>query len=310
MSDLISSIKHLRELTGVGYLDCKEALKENNNDVEKSIDFLRKKGLAKASKKSSREVNEGAIGVYLNDTSAIMIEINTETDFAARNEVFLDFINQIGEYALKIDNIFNISIDDFLKKIFDGRKISEYFINIIEKIGENIVLRRLETMKFKDNTCFSSYVHGQVKSNLGKIGVIIAFKCDKDCEEVFQLGKQIAMHVAASKPIALSIESVDKNLIEREKKILFDQAKSSGKPEKIINQMVMGRVSKFYNEIVLMEQAWVMDGETKLSKIIKNFENDKKCNFIIKDFKYFVLGEGIELDKKDFVSEVAEQANK
>ena len=148
------------------------------------------------------------------------------------------------------------------------------------------------------------------KSNLGKIGVIIAFKCDKDCEEVFQLGKQIAMHVAASKPIALSIESVDKNLIEREKKILFDQAKSSGKPEKIINQMVMGRVSKFYNEIVLMEQAWVMDGETKLSKIIKNFENDMKCSFIIKDFKYFVLGEGIELDKKNFVSEVAEQVNK
>ena len=169
MSDLISSIKHLRELTGVGYLDCKEALKENNNDVEKSIDFLRKKGLAKASKKSSREVNEGAIGVYLNDTSAIMIEINTETDFAAKNEVFLDFLDQIGEYALKVDNILNISIDDFLNKKFDGRKISEYFLNIIEKIGENIVLRRLSVINKDSKSEIYTYTHNAYRQNVGKI---------------------------------------------------------------------------------------------------------------------------------------------
>ena len=309
MSEISASlVKQLREQTGAGMMDCKRALTETEGKIDDAVDWLRKKGISGAVKKSTRIAADGLVGVSIGDSTASLVEVNSETDFVSRNDDFQNFVSGISKIAL--DNI--STLEDLKKFQYDDSKknVEEKLTELVGKIGENIVLRRLETMKFKDNTFFSSYVHGQVKSNLGKIGVIIAFKCDKDCEEVFQLGKQIAMHVAASKPIALSIESVDKNLIEREKKILFDQAKSSGKPEKIINQMVMGRVSKFYNEIVLMEQAWVMDGETKLSKIIKNFENDMKCNFIIRDFKYFVLGEGIKLDKKDFVSEVAEQANK
>ena len=303
-----SLVKQLREQTGAGMMDCKRALTETEGKIDGAVDWLRKKGISGAVKKSTRIAADGLVGVSIGASTASLVEVNSETDFVSRNDDFQNFVSRISKIAL--DNI--STLEDLKKFQYDDSKktVEEKLTELVGKIGENIVLRRLETMKFKDNTFFSSYVHGQVKSNLGKIGVIIAFKCDKDCEEVFQLGKQIAMHVAASKPIALSIESMDKNLVEREKKILFDQAKSSGKPEKIINQMVMGRISKFYNEIVLMEQTWVMDGETKLSKIIKNFENDKKCNFIIKDFKYFVLGEGIELEKKDFVSEVAEQANK
>ena len=163
----------MRELTGVGYLDCKKALEENNNDVEKSIDFLRKKGLAKAFKKSSREVKEGAIGVYINDSTAVMIEINTETDFAAKNEVFLDFIDKIGEYALQVENISSISIDDFLNKKFDGRKISEYFFNIIEKIGENIVLRRLSVIIKDSKSKIYTYTHNAYRQNVGKICVML-----------------------------------------------------------------------------------------------------------------------------------------
>ena len=309
MSEISASlVKQLREQTGAGMMDCKRALTETEGKIDDAVDWLRKKGISGAVKKSTRIAADGLVGVSIGDSTASLVEVNSETDFVSRNDDFQNFVSGISKIALD-----NISTLEDLKKsqYYDSKKnVEEKLTELVGKIGENLVLRRLETMKFKDNTFFSSYVHGQVKSNLGKIGVIIAIKCDKDCEEALQLGKQIAMHIAASKPITLNINSVHKNLIEREKKILFDQAKSSGKPEKIINQMVMGRISKFYNEIVLMEQTWVMDGETKLSKIIKNFENDMKCNFIIKDFKYLVLGEGIELDKKDFVSEVAEQANK
>jgi len=302
-----SLVKQLREQTGAGMMDCKRALTETGGKIDDAIDWLRKKGISGAAKKSSRIAADGLVGVSIGECAASLVEVNSETDFVSKNDDFQNFVSNISSIAL--DNI--STLEDLKKVQYDHSKknVEEKLAELIGKIGENIVLRRLETIRFKENTFFSSYVHGQVKSNLGKIGVIIAFKCDKDCEEAFHLGKQIAMHIAASKPMALSIESVDKDLIEREKKILFDQAKSSGKPEEIIDQIVMGRVSKFYNEIVLMEQTWVMDGETKLSKIIKNFENDMKCNFIIKDFKYFILGEGIELDKKDFVSEVAEQAN-
>jgi len=308
MSSISASlVKQLREQTGAGMMDCKRALTETEGKIDDAVDWLRKKGISGAAKKSNRIAADGLVGVSIGKSTASLVEVNSETDFVSRNDDFQKFVSRISNIAL--DNI--NTLEDFKKLQYDDSKknVEEKLTELVGKIGENIVLRRLETMKYKDNTFFSSYVHGQVKSNLGKIGVIIAFKCDKDCKEASNLGKQIAMHVAATKPIALSIESLDRNLVEREKKILFDQAKASGKPEKVVDQIVMGRVSKFYNEIVLMEQIWVMDGETKLSKIIKNFENDMKCNFIIKDFKYFVLGEGIESDKKDFVSEVAEQAN-
>jgi len=288
MSDLISSIKHLRELTGVGYLDCKEALKENNNDVEKSIDFLRKKGLAKASKKSSREVNEGAIGVYLNDTSAIMIEINTETDFAAKNEVFLDFLDQIGEYALKVDNISNISIDDFLNKIFDGRKISEYFLNIIEKIGENIVLRRLSVINKDSKSEIYTYTHNAYRQNVGKICVVLKAEVNDSNDETNQFGKNLCMHIAASKPLALETKGLDASFIEKEKEIQKATIKSYGKPDNIVEKILEGKMKKFYSEVTLFNQPYIFDLDKTVEKAISEFSS--KHSFNISQFKLFVLG--------------------
>ena len=288
MPDLISSIKHLRELTGVGYLDCKEALKENNNDVEKSIDFLRKKGLAKASKKSSREVNEGAIGVYLNDTSAIMIEINTETDFAAKNEVFLDFLDQIGEYALKVDNISNISIDDFLNKIFDGRKISEYFLNIIEKIGENIVLRRLSVINKDSKSEIYTYTHNAYRQNVGKICVMLKAEVNDSNDETNQFGKQLCMHIAASKPLALEKNELESSFVEKEKEIQKATIKSYGKPDNIVEKILEGKMNKFYSEVTLFNQPYIFDLDKTVEKTISEFSS--KHSFNISQFKLFVLG--------------------
>ena len=288
MSDLISSIKHLRELTGVGYLDCKEALKENNNDVEKSIDFLRKKGLAKASKKSSREVNEGAIGIYLNDTSAIMIEINTETDFAAKNEVFLDFLDQIGEYALKVDNISNISIDDFLNKIFDGRKISEYFLNIIEKIGENIVLRRLSVINKDSKSEIYTYTHNAYRQNVGKICVMLKAEVNEGNDETNQFGKNLCMHIAASKPLALETKGLDASFVEKEKEIQKATIKSYGKPDNIVEKILEGKMNKFYSEVTLFNQPYIFDLDKTVEKTISEFSS--KHSFNISQFKLFVLG--------------------
>ena len=288
MSELIDSIKNLRELTGVGYLDCKKALEENNNDIEKSIDFLRKKGLAKVFKKSSREANEGAIGVYQNESTAIMIEINTETDFAARNEVFLDFINQIGKYALKIDNIFNISIDDFLKKIFDGRKISEYFINIIEKIGENIVLRRISVINKDSKSKIYTYTHNAYRQNVGKICVMLKAEVNDSNDEANQFGKNLCMHIAASKPLALETKELDVSFVEREKEIQKATIKSSGKPDNIVKKIIEGKMNKFYSEVTLLNQPYIFDLDKTVGTAVSEFSS--KNYFNISQFELFVLG--------------------
>ena len=288
MSELIDSIKNLRELTGVGYLDCKEALKENNNDLEKSIDFLRKKGFAKVFKKSSREANEGAIGVYQNESTAIMIEINTETDFAARNEVFLDFINQIGEYALKIDNIFNISIDDFLNKIFDGRKISEHFLNIIEKIGENIVLRRLSVINKDSKSEIFTYTHNAYRQNVGKICVMLKAEVNDSNDETNQFGKQLCMHIAASKPLALETKGLDASFVEKEKEIQKATIKSYGKPDNIVEKILEGKMNKFYSEVTLFNQPYIFDLDKTVKAAVSEFSS--KNSFNITQFKLFVLG--------------------
>ena len=180
---------------------------------------------------------------------------------------------------------------------------------MIGLIGENIVLRRSSLLKNKNNNIFSSYIHGQVNEGLGKIGVILSLETNITSDKIKNLGKQIAMHIAASKPMAISSDDVDPEVIERERSILVEQAKDSGKPDNIIEKMVDGRISKFFSEITLLDQTWVIDGESKVSKIIKDLEKDLSCNILIKDFKYFVLGEGIEVDKKDFATEVAEQIN-
>ncbi len=288
MSNLIENIKKLRELTGVGYLDCKKALESNNNDIENSIDFLRKKGLAKASKKSSREVNEGAIGIYLKDSIAIMIEINTETDFAAKNEVFLDFFDKIGEYALRVDNIANISIDDFLNQIFDSRKISEHFLDIIEKIGENIVLRRLSVINKESKYEIYTYTHNTYRHNIGKICAVLKAEVEVNDDETKQFGKNLCMHIAASKPMALEINELDTSLIEKEKEIQKSSIKSSGKPDNIVEKILEGKMDKFYSEITLLNQPYIFDLDKTVNAAVSEFSS--KNFFKITQFKLFVLG--------------------
>ena len=308
MSEVTASlVKELRDKTGAGMMDCKNALVETNGNIEESIDWLRKKGISGAEKKSARVAADGVIAVSINTDAAALVEINSETDFVSRNPDFQKFAKNISEIAL----IHGQTIDELKKaKYLDSDKnVEEALTDLIGLIGENIVLRRSSILMNTNNNIFSSYIHGQVNEGLGKIGVILSLESNITSDKIENLGKQIAMHIAASKPMAISSDDVDPEVIERERSILIEQAKDSGKPDNIIEKMVDGRISKFFSEITLLDQTWVIDGESKVSKIIKDLEKDLSCNILIKDFKYFVLGEGIEVDKKDFATEVAEQIN-
>ena len=308
MSEVTASlVKELRDKTGAGMMDCKNALVETNGNIEESIDWLRKKGISGAEKKSARVAADGVIAVSINTDAAALVEINSETDFVSRNPDFQKFAKNISEIAL----INGQTIEELKKaKYLDsGKSVEEALTDLIGLIGENIVLRRSSLLKNTNNNIFSYYIHGQVNEGLGKIGVILSLESNITSDKIKDLGKQIAMHIAASKPLAISSDDVDPEVIERERSILVEQAKDSGKPDNIIEKMVDGRISKFFSEITLLDQTWVIDGESKVSKIIKDLEKDLSCNILIKDFKYFVLGEGIEVDKKDFATEVAEQIN-
>jgi len=308
MSEVTASlVKELRDKTGAGMMDCKNALVETNGNIEESIDWLRKKGISGAEKKSARVAADGVIAVSINTDAAALVEINSETDFVSRNPDFQKFAKNISEIAL----LHGQTIEELKKAKYleSGKSVEEALTDLIGLIGENIVLRRSSLLKNTNNNIFSSYIHGQVNEGLGKIGVILSLETNITSDKIEDLGKQIAMHIAASKPMAISSDDVDPAVIERERSILVEQAKDSGKPDNIIEKMVDGRISKFFSEITLLDQTWVIDGESKVSKIIKDLEKDLSCNILIKDFKYFVLGEGIEVDKKDFATEVAEQIN-
>ena len=285
MSDLMESIKNLREITGAGFLDCKKALEENNHDIDLSIDFLRKKGLAKANKKSSREAKEGAIGIYSNDKISTIIQINTETDFAAKNEVFLNFMDQIGEYSLEIKDT-NFSIENFLDLTQSGRKISDYFKDIIAKIGENIILTKLYINEHKENY-FSYYVHNSYKKNIGKIVTLISYQANEDNNESKLFAKNLCMHIAASKPLSLNVENLNKDLIEKEREIQLDLIKSSGKPESIIEKILDGKMNKFYSESTLLNQNYILDPDLTVEKVINEFS--KKNHFEIINYNLVSL---------------------
>ena len=308
MSEVTAAlVKELRDKTGAGMMDCKNALVETNGNLEESIDWLRKKGISGAEKKSARVAADGVVTVSVNSDAAALVEINSETDFVSRNPDFQNFAKNISHIALSSGD----SIEELKKaKYLDSEKsVEETLTDLIGLIGENIVLRRTHILKNTNNNIFSSYLHGQINEGLGKIGVILSIESNGPIDKINELGKQIAMHIAASKPIAINSDDVDPKVIERERSILIEQARESGKPDNIIEKMVEGRISKFFSEITLMDQIWVIDGESKVFKIISDAEKDLSCNIIIKDFKYFILGEGIEVEKKDFATEVAEQIN-
>lgn len=278
MSALMENIKNLREITGAGFLDCKKALEECNYDIDLSIDFLRKKGLAKANKKSSREAKEGAIGVYSNNKISTIIQINTETDFAAKNDVFLNFMDEVGNYSLEIEDI-NYSVENFLNSAHNGRIISDYFKDIIAKIGENIILTKLYINEHKENY-FSYYVHNSYKNNIGKIATSISYKVDEDNDESKLLAKNLCMHIAASKPLSLKVENLNKDLIEKEKEIQLDLIKSSGKPEHIIEKILEGKMKKFYSESTLLNQNYILDPDLTVDKFINEFSKNNNFEII------------------------------
>jgi len=308
MSEVTASlVKELRDKTGAGMMDCKNALVETNANIEEAVDWLRKKGISGAEKKSSRVAADGVITVSMNKEAAALVEINSETDFVSRNPDFQNFARNISDIALLSGS--TIEALKSAKYTNSEKTVEESLTDLIGLIGENIVLRRTYLLSKSANSIFSSYIHGQISEGLGKIGVIISIESNGDIDKINAFGKQLAMHIAASKPIAINSEGVDNTVIERERSILIEQAKDSGKPDNIIEKMVEGRISKFFSEITLLDQTWVIDGESKVSKILKDLENELSCSILIKDFKYFILGEGIEVEKKDFATEVAEQIN-
>ena len=274
MSEITSAmVKELREKTGVGMMDCKLALKENNGNIEASIDWLRTKGIAKAAKKEGRVASEGLISIENNGNVASVIEVNSETDFVARNEDFQKVVKKLSALSLESENL-----DELIKKQVDERNISvkDYITEMIASIGENINLRRLSKISLKNNGIISSYIHNQVIEGMGKIGVVVALESEADKSILEDLGKKIAMHIAATNPISISIDEIPEDVLTREKNILSEEARASGKPEEIIEKMTEGRLKKYYQESVLLEQIFVVDGESKVSDILNSIENPVK----------------------------------
>lgn len=295
-----AAVKELREKSGAGMMDCKTALTESDGDMEAAVDWLRKKGLSAAAKKAGRAAAEGLVGMAVEGKSGALVEINAETDFVARNETFQAFVGEVTKIALDKG-------DDFeaLKTAPCGSKasVSDAVVDMVATIGENIQLRRSAKLSVEQGVV-SGYVHNQTAPGLGKIGVLVALESTGDAEKLDELGRQIAMHVAAAQPQFLTVDTVDAEAVNRERDVLAEQARASGKPEEIVQKMVDGRLRKFYEEVVLTEQVFVIDGETRISKVIENAAKDVGAPVKLAGFVRFTLGEGVERKEDDFADEV------
>ncbi len=298
-------VKELREKTGAGMMDCKKALSENNGDLDASVDWLRTKGLAAAAKKAGRAASEGLIGLKVEGTSGAMVEVNAETDFVARNEIFQDLVGTIAGVVLSTGSDLDaIKAADYPET---GRTVEEEVTHQIATIGENMMLRRAEALSVETGV-LASYLHGALADGLGKIGVLVALQSEGDADKLQELGKQLAMHIAATKPLATSRDDLDPAELERERAVLSEQARESGKPEEIIEKMVEGRLRKFYEEVCLVDQTFVIDGETRISAVLENAAKELGTPVSLAGFKLLVLGEGVEKKEEDFAAEVAAAA--
>ena len=296
-----SLVKELREKTGAGMMDCKKALSETDGDLEAAVDWLRKSGLAAAAKKASRVAAEGLVAVSASGNTGAAVEINAETDFVARNAEFQSFVSRVAAITLdKGGDTESILVSDF----GDGVNVQDTLNNLIATIGENMNLRRAASLSV-DNGVVSSYIHNATAPGLGRIAVLVALESSGDSAVIEGVGKQLAMHVAAASPRWATVDEVDPGELDRERTILTDQAKDSGKPEDIIAKMVEGRLRKFYEEAVLLEQTSVIDGETKISKVLEQAGKDAGAPVSLKGFVRYVLGEGVEKEESDFAAEVA-----
>ena len=298
-----SMVKELREASGAGMMDCKTALNENDGNMEAAIDWLRTKGLAKAAKKAGRVAADGLVGVVSGGTSGAVVEVNSETDFVARNETFQGMVTDISAIALNTGGDHGA----LLAADYPGvdKSVEAHVQEMVGTIGENMTVRRSKTLSVSDGVV-ASYMHSQVADGLGKIGVLVALQSTGDKEKLDALGRQLAMHVAATNPLAVNVDSLNPDDIERERAVLIAEAKESGKPDEIIEKMVEGRLRKFYEEVVLTSQVFVIDGETRISKVLENAAGDVGAPVELAGFARFELGEGVDKgEEADFAAEVA-----
>ena len=300
-------IKELRGKTGAGMMDCKKALEESEGDIEAAVDWLRTKGLAAAAKKAGRVAAEGLVAVIAEGNKGAVVEVNSETDFVARNDQFQDFARTMSGLVQASGTG---DLDALQAQAYPNseRNVGEELTHMIAPIGENMSLRRAETLSVNEGVV-TSYVHSAAAPGLGRIGVLVALESSGDQGQLADLAKQVAMHVAAASPQSVSTDDLDPESVERERAVLTEQARDSGKPEEIIAKMVEGRLRKFYQDVVLTEQTWVIDGETKVAKVLEQAGKDLGAPVKVAGFVKYVLGEGIEREETDFAAEVAAQVS-
>ncbi len=305
MSITAGMVKDLREKTGAGMMDCKAALTETNGDMEAAIDWLRAKGLAKAAKKAGRVAAEGLVGVASKGTTAAVIELNSETDFVARNDGFQALVRDVAAVALTAGgDVEAISAAGYPGS---GKSVDASIKDAIATIGENMTLRRAAVLSVNDGVV-STYVHSAISDGLGKIGVLVALESAGDKDKLNALGRQIAMHIAATSPLSLNVDQLDPAVVERERAVFIEQARESGKPDNIIEKMVEGRIRKFYEEVTLVKQAFVIDPDKTVEQAVEALGKELGTAVTLSGFVRFALGEGIEKEETDFAAEVAAAA--
>ncbi len=298
-----SMVKDLRDKTGAGMMDCKNALNETNGDMEAAIDWLRKKGISKAAKKAGRAAAEGLVGIAVDGKSGVLLEVNAETDFVARNDEFKTFVKDATKLALKEGG----DLEKLLASPMGSATVQHTLTELVAKIGENMSVRRAAALTV-DPGVVASYVHNATSPELGKIGVLVGLKSTGDKEKLAALAKQLAMHVAAASPLAISPEHLAPEVVERERNVQAEIARQSGKPENIIEKMMEGRMRNFYKETVLLEQTFVIDNETPVGKLIEKSAKEIGAPITVEGFVRFQVGEGIEKADADFADEVAQMA--
>jgi elongation factor Ts len=298
-------VKDLRTKTGAGMMDCKKALSETEGDIDAAVDWLRQKGLSQAAKKASREAAEGLVGVAVADGVGAIVEVNSETDFVARNEDFQKFVGTVAELAVKAKGDAAALTEAAYPG--SGRKVAEQLTHMVATIGENMRIRRAGVVSASPGV-IASYVHNASAPGLGRIGVVVALKSSGDPAKLEEVGKQLAMHIAAAHPRAVTATELDPELVAQERKVLTAQAEESGRPPEIIQKMVEGRIRKFFEDVALLDQVWVIDGETRVSKVLEQVAKDAGAQVEVTGFIRYALGEGLERKESDFAAEVAAAA--
>ena len=285
--NLLEKVKQLREITGVGFKDCKNAIDKTKGDIEKSIELLRKQGIAKASKRMERVAAEGLICIYEKDNKFSMIEINSETDFVAKNNQFVNFAQEVSQLALiksgKMEDILN-------SKMTNKKNVKDNLVDLISKIGEKITVRRSAFIG-KDKSINFSYIHSSLKENVGKLGVLLSIKTTKPKKEILNLGKQLTMQVAALSPLAIDKEGLDQNMLQKEKEIITEELKNTGKDTKIVEKIAIGKLNKFIADNTLLNQEWIMEPKKKVKDVLKEVAGKDKIEII--KFIRFKVGEGV-----------------